>query len=77
MAKKRMSTNEWNDAQGVVCPKCGEETFRLIDGTCLSCYNRNVAERERKLEDKRERRYYKDALKRGTISLRQMKEGRL
>jgi len=74
---KKMSINEWNDAGGVVCPECGGETLRLVDGVCLGCYNRKVAERERKLEDKRERRYYKDALKRGAISLRQMKAGRL
>lgn len=75
--KKRMSIKEWNGAGGVLCPECGEETLRIIDGTCVQCYNRKVAERERKLEDKRERRYYKDALREGTISLRQMREGRL
>lgn len=36
-----------------------------------------VAEREKRKEDKAERRYYKEQLRKGTISLAQMREGRL
>lgn len=75
--KKRMTIKEWNDAGGIICPDCDQETLRIIDGACLQCYNRKVAEREEKLEERSERRYYKDALRKGTISLRQMREGRL
>lgn len=33
-----MSTrNDWESAAGVLCPKCGRETFRLVNGVCPAC----------------------------------------
>lgn len=76
--KSRKATGlEWNRAGGVICPECGEETLRILYGTCLQCYNEKVSESERKLEDRSERRYFRRKLNEGTISLRQLREGRL
>lgn len=73
----RRSIKEWHNATGVICPECKQETLRIIDGLCPQCYRDREAERERKLEDRTERRYYKEQLRRGTVSLAQMREGRL
>ena len=75
--KRRLTKVDWNKAGGVVCPNCGQETLRIVDGVCLQCYRDGVAEREGVREDEAERHYYKEQLKKGTISLAQMKEGRL
>ena len=75
--KRRLTKVDWNKAGGVVCPACGKETFRMIDGICFQCCRDKVAEREKRKEDKAERRYYKEQLMKGTISLAQMREGRL
>ena len=75
--KRRLTKVDWDKTGGVTCPSCNRETVRMIDGVCLQCYRDRVAEREKKEEDKAERRYYKEQLRKGTISLAQMREGRL
>ncbi len=72
-----MNQNEWDKANGVVCPACEHESLRMINGICIQCYREGVAEEEKKKEDRTERRYYKDQLRKGTISLTQMRGGRL
>ena len=74
---RRSASKEWHSAKGVICLECEQETLRIIDGLCPQCYRNREAERERKLEDRTERRYYKEQLRRGTVSLAQMREGRL
>ena len=75
--KRRLTKVDWDNTGGVTCPSCGQEALRMIDGICLQCYRNKVAEREKREEDKAERRYYKEQLRKGTISLAQMREGRL
>ena len=75
--KRRLNEVDWDKLGGVTCPSCNRETVRIINGVCLQCHRDRVAEREKKKEDKAERRYYKEQLRKGTISLAQMKEGRL
>ena len=29
--------SDWEDAQGPICPECGQEVFRLFKGVCLKC----------------------------------------
>ncbi len=72
-----MNQEEWDRANGASCPNCEKETFRMIDGICIQCYRDAVAEEEKKKEDRTERRYYRDELRKGTISLSQLKDGRL
>lgn len=72
-----MNQNEWDKTLGITCPNCGKEALRMIAGICLQCYRDKVAEREKIKEDKAERRYYTEQLRKGTISLAQMREGRL
>lgn len=72
-----MDQTEWDKASGIICSNCEQETLRIIDGVCLQCYRAKVAEEEERLGRKRERRYYAEQLRRGTISLAQMREGRL
>jgi len=72
-----MNQDDWDQTNGIICPNCGQEALRMIDGICLQCYRNKVAEREKRKEDKAERRYYKEQLRNGTISLAQMREGRL
>jgi len=75
--KRRLAKVNWDKTGGVICPSCNRETVRMIDGVCLQCHREKVAEREKRKEDKAERRYYKEQLRKGTISLAQMREGRL
>jgi len=72
-----MNQNDWDQTNGVICPDCGQEALRMVGGVCLQCHRDKVAEREKRKEDKAERRYYKEQLRKGTISLAQMREGRL
>lgn len=40
--------NNWESARGIVCPHCGRETFRMINGMCPSCcHDINLAEAQR------------------------------
>lgn len=76
--RPRHSTREdWDKTMGVACPDCKQETMRLIEGICSQCYNEKVAKRERKKEERSERSYYSRRLREGTISLAQMRGGRL
>jgi len=72
-----MNQDDWDQTNGIICPNCGQEALRMVDGNCFRCYRNKVAEREKRKEDKAERRYYKEQLGKGTISLAQMREGRL
>ena len=72
-----LHNHNWDRAGGLNCPQCKAETVRLISGLCPQCHQEAEAERARKLEDRTERRYYHDQLRKGTINLAQMREGRL
>lgn len=72
-----MNQAEWDKTNGVVCPTCEQKSLRMIDGICIQCHRNKVAEKEERLGRKRERRYFIEKLRRGTISLAQIKEGRL
>lgn len=76
--KPRVVTFEdWERVGGIRCSGCGDEVVRLIDGLCLQCHGEAEAERAKKAGEKSERRYFKNQLRKGTISLAQMREGRL
>ena len=75
--KRRSNQEDWEKAGGVHCSECQQETARLVDGLCPQCWGDMEAERAKKAEDRAERRYYQDQLRKGTISLAQMREGRL
>lgn len=77
MKKNRLTSFDWDKAGGTFCFSCGQEVVRLNHGLCPQCHG--VAEENiaKKMQDKSERRYYKDQLRKGTISLAQMREGRL
>lgn len=69
--------SEWEDAAGPICPKCGNETQRMVNGQCIICYKTMVAKKEEEQEERSMRRYYTRALQKGTVSLQQMRENRL
>lgn len=72
-----MNQTDWDKAKGEICPDCEEEALRFIDGICFPCYNRRIMERDLKMEERAERRYFQHALRKGTVSMKQLKEGRL
>ncbi len=72
-----MDQKDWERSSGIICPKCEHETFRMVGGICIQCHRDEVAESEKRKEIRAERRYYKDQLRNGTISLAQMRTGRL
>jgi len=75
--RSRLSQRDWDRAEGVACPKCGGEALRLADGMCNSCWNVADAVTVDEMEDKSMRAYYSRELRKGTISVTQMREGRL
>jgi len=75
--KKTLTKNDWEAAGGLFCSRCGQETVRIINGVCLTCYREDVARSEQKQADRAEKQYYRKKLSEGTISLAQMREGRL
>lgn len=62
--------SDWDDAQGPICPECGQEVFRMINNICYPCYDKREA-------DKSMRRYYRRRLMEGTIRLAALKEEQL
>jgi len=76
-SRKKLTENDWEAAGGLFCSKCGRETVRNFNGVCLNCYREDVAIREQKQADRAEKQYYRRKLSEGTISLAQMREGRL
>ena len=69
-----MVSDQWDAAAGVICPKCGEEALQIVGGICLKCHKAKKGQTEDKLEDKAERKFYQGELRKGTISLRQLRE---
>ena len=76
--RKKVSSNDsWEAAGGLFCRQCGQETVRIFDGLCLTCHYAAIAKREQQQEERSEKRYYQRKLSEGTISLAQLREGRL
>lgn len=67
---------DWEKAQGIPCPVCGEETLQVIQGRCRQCHRAMVAESEARLEDRVERRHVKSLFQRGLVSTRDLRAGR-
>lgn len=61
-----LKDKDWEKARGVICSNCGEETLRVIASLCPQCHND-------KLDTEHSRRVYQRALRRGTVSLAQMR----
>ena len=74
--KRRLTNQDWDNAEGVTCPNCHNETLRIVNGVCPRCNHSLEAEIVKKQEDKAMRRYYRQQLNKGTISLSQMRENR-
>lgn len=72
-----MELQDWERAGGIFCNRCHKETVRVFNGLCLNCYRDDVAKLEQNQEDRAEKRYYQRKLTEGTISLAQLREGRL
>jgi len=66
--------DNWERAAGVECPQCHQEAFQIVKGVCARCHKAKVGETEEVLEDRAERRYLKDRLREGTISLDQLRD---
>lgn len=75
--RKKQSEVNWDLAGGLRCKKCGAEVVRLINGYCVDCDTLREAERVERAGEAAERRYWAEQLRKGTVSLAQMKEGRL
>ena len=72
-----MNSDDWEKGAGVTCGSCGQETWRLVAGTCPACYRKAEVKTAEELEVKSMRRYYTSQLRRGTISLAAMRGNRL
>lgn len=38
--KRELNLQDWEKAEGKVCPKCGQTDVRFIKGVCRNCYKR-------------------------------------
>lgn len=72
--KTRLNQEDWEKVGGLYCASCGDEVVRLINGLCVSCSNMAEAKRMEKFERTREKRYYIDQLRKGRMTLTQMKK---
>jgi len=77
VSSKISSNDSWEAAGGLFCRQCRQETVRIFDGLCLTCHYAAIAEREQQQGEKAEKRYYQRKLSEGTMSLAQLREGRL
>jgi len=75
--KASLTNDDWEKSGGIYCSNCNRETVRLIDGLCPQCVHHIKVKTEGQIEDRAMRTYYKEQLRRGTISLAQMREGSL
>lgn len=71
-----MNQDEWDLAAGPNCADCGAEALRIIDGLCLECHFALETRKEAEAAEKTDKRYFKQALEKGTISLADLKRGR-
>ena len=76
-SKNRTTDSDWEKAAGPVCPRCGRERFRFIEGICFQCAEAKDGEDIDKLGIKAMKRYYTRKLREGTITLTQMRKGLL
>lgn len=72
-----LTTSVWEDAGGVECPQCHRETLRMLQGLCPACSREQGLVRAATLGDLAERRYYKSQLRKGAISMGELRENRL
>ncbi len=49
----------------------------MVEGVCFSCYSHKIMKKEENMEDHAMKDYYRRALREGTVSLVEMREGRL
>lgn len=66
----------WNDP-APTCGHCHQEAFRLLDGLCPRCSEGRDVQVVEEAEDKAVRAHFKRALRAGTVSLQELREGRL
>lgn len=71
-----MSDN-WEKSGGLFCSRCHGEVVRLINGLCPRCHGEDEKEIAGKMAMRAEKRYFTDQLRKGTISLADLREGRL
>ncbi len=50
--QRLMDPNDWEKAGGVICPQCGQEVLRFINGVCPECSQADAKRFFRKLEIK-------------------------
>lgn len=72
-----MNDEDWSRCAGIICPRCNRESFRMVEGVCFSCYSHKIMKKEENMEDHAMKDYYRRALREGTVSLVEMREGRL
>jgi predicted amidophosphoribosyltransferase len=73
----KMIEDEWERARGVLCPRCNNETLRLMDGVCPRCAREITEEWERGRENRTLRNHYRAKMREGTLDLHRMREGLL
>jgi NMD protein affecting ribosome stability and mRNA decay len=73
----KLAEEEWERAKGVPCPRCNNETLRLIDGVCPQCAREITEKWEKEREERTLRNHYRAKMREGTIDLRRMREGLL
>ncbi|MFQ6027566.1 MAG: hypothetical protein ACE5Q6_08745 [Dehalococcoidia bacterium] len=56
---------EYGELGGVICPGCGDEVFRILEGKCMRCLNGRKKQSEEKWERKTLIRHLRRKLRRG------------
>lgn len=72
---RRSKKQNWNDSGGSFCPRCGKEAvrFRPKDGVCMECVKEEDTLTEDEIVEKTQRTYIRERLKRGDISISDLK----
>lgn len=68
---------DWDISKGKPCSVCGRLSFRLPDGMCMECYGNIQVEAAEQAGEKSERRYFKRLVRQGTISISELRDGRV
>lgn len=56
---------EQGELGGVICPGCGDEVFRILEGKCMPCLNGRKKQTEKRWERKNLIRHLRQSLRRG------------
>ena len=65
-------TTQYGDLGGVLCPGCGDEVFRVLEGRCMGCHKNGIKQAE--VQEQKQVKLKADAQKHGMWTFKKPKK---